>query len=286
MSIARTALSLCLCLGALSAALAHEGRPASPTQPQVIELDRYRKALWTVRVSIQGKTGDFLFDTAGGMTMVTPTFAASLDCKFNRRTTGYNMFGTRGDTPTCSNVALSANGTALVPVNIGSYDRGDHFKGDKQPDGILSLDAFDGKAFTMDQRSRTLTIETDASLAARTKDMIELPLRVSRECSARCLSVFLGVPRAQGMTWLLLDSGAGGVSLIAKDYAAEFGLKPDIAEQRLQMEIAPGISVDSPVAVTDMIMDGNLGQPFLSRHLVTIDLAHSRAWLAPNPTKP
>ena len=88
------------------------------------------------------------------------------------------------------------------------------------------------------------------------------------------------------MTWLLLDSGAGGVSLIAKDYAAEFGLKSDVAEQRLQMEIAPGISIDSPVAVTDMIMDGNLGQPFLSQHLVTIDLARSRAWLAPNPMKP
>lgn len=282
--IARSAISICLCL-TLTGAVADDRTGPDIAQPQVIKLERFRKALWTVRVTVEGKTGDFLLDTGGGMTMVTPAFAASLNCKFDRRTTGYNMFGTRGDTPTCSNVELAADGVPLVPVNLGKYDMGDHFKDSKQPDGIFSLDALDGKAFTLDQQAQTLTVETQASLAARTKDMIELPLRVSRECSARCLSVFLGVPRPRGTTWLLLDSGAGGVSLIAKDYAAEFGLKPEGADQRLALEIAPGVSVDSPVMVTDMIMDGNLGQPFLSQHVVTIDLANSRIWLAPNPTK-
>jgi hypothetical protein len=32
-------------------------------------------------------------------------------------------------------------------------------------------------------------------------------------------------------------------------------------EQRLKYEVAPGVLVDSPVLVADMIMDGNLGQP-------------------------
>ncbi len=82
------------------------------------------------------------------------------------------------------------------------------------------------------------------------------------------------------MTWLILDSGAGGVSLIAREYARAFGLDPEGKEQRLAYEIAPGVPVDSPVLVTDMIMDGNLGQPFLSRYVVTLDLAESRMWLA------
>jgi hypothetical protein len=103
---------------------------------------------------------------------------------------------------------------------------------------------------------------------------------LSRECSARCLSAFLGVAVPTGMTWLILDSGAGGVSLIAKDHAPIFGLDPNAKEQRLKVELAPGISVDSPVLVTDMIMDGNLGQPFMSKHVITLDLARGRVWIA------
>ena len=82
------------------------------------------------------------------------------------------------------------------------------------------------------------------------------------------------------MTWLILDSGAGGVSLIAKEYAGVFGLDPARKEQHLKYEIAPGVPVDSPVIVTDMIMDGNLGQPFMSQYIITLDLARSRLWLA------
>jgi len=32
--------------------------------------------------------------------------------------------------------------------------------------------------------------------------------------------------------------------------------------------------------VTDMIMDGNLGQPFMSQYVITFDLANARLWLA------
>jgi len=70
------------------------------------------------------------------------------------------------------------------------------------------------------------------------------------------------------------------VSLIAKEYAGAFRLDPGGKEQRLQYDIAPGVHVDSPVLVTDMIMDGNLGQPFMSRYVMTMDLARSRLWVA------
>jgi AraC-like DNA-binding protein len=64
-----------------------------------------------------------------------------------------------------------------------------------------------------------------------------------------------------------------------EDHAEIFGLDPNAKQQRLKYEVAPGLSIDSPVMVTDMIMDGNLGQPFMSRYVITFDLAHSRLWL-------
>lgn len=263
-----------------------DARKRSVDAPQVIKLQRFRKALWKINVTVKGKTGDFLFDTGGGVTLLTDVLLQGIDCKFWGRSTGYNMFGKRGDGPHCDGVQINAGGVALTPVNIGKISFDGQFPGDKAPDGLLSLDAFDGKAITIDQKAATLTIETPKSLAKRTKKMQELPFRVSRECSARCLSVFLGVPTSEGMTWLILDSAAGGVSLIAKEYARIFGLDPDVKEQRLKYEVAPGIPVDSPVMVTDMIMDGNLGQPFMSNYVITMDLQNSRLWIARNAESP
>ena len=253
---------------------------AKPSEkPQVIKLQRFRKALWRVHVTVKGKPGDFLLDTGGGVTLLAEEFSKGIECKFWGRNTGYNMFGKKSEGPHCDNVQINAGDVALTPVNVGKIDFGDQFPGDKNPDGLLSLDAFDGKAFTLDQTAGTLTIETSASLAKRTKGMKELPFRISRECSARCLSGFIGVPTAEGMTWLILDSGAGGVSLISKDHARLFGLDPESKEQRLKYEVAPGVLVDSPVLVTDMIMDGNLGQPFMSQYVMTFDLANGRLWM-------
>jgi hypothetical protein len=248
-------------------------------RPEVIKLERFRKALWKVHVTVKGKPGDFLLDTGGGVTLLTEEFSRGLDCKFWGRTTGYNMFGKRGDGPHCDDVQIRAGDVALTPVSVGKIDFGDQFAGDKTPDGLLSLDAFDGKAITLDQTAGTLTIETPRSLARRTKAMKELPLRLVRDCSARCLNAFVGVPTPEGMTWLILDSGAGGVSLISREYAGVFGLDPMGKEQRLKYEAAPGVPIDSPVLVKDMIMDGNLGQPFMSRYVITLNLANGRLWL-------
>ena len=265
----------------LSLAVLASDIPPQPAAdaPQVIRLERFRKALWKVHVTLHGVPGEFLLDTGGGNTLVTEDFSSRFTCTFWGRITGYNMFGKRGDGPHCDGVPLAADDAPLTPVDIGKIDFGDRFPGDKAPDGLLSLDAFDGKAITLDQAAATLTIETPASLARRIEGMRELPLRLGRGLGARGLDAFVGVPTPRGLAWLTLDSGAGGVSLIARDYADAFGLDPKIKEQRLRVEIAPGIRVDSPVIVTDMIMDGNLGQPFMSQYLLTFDLRNGRLWI-------
>ena len=249
---------------------------------QVIKLDRFRKALWKVHVTVKGKEGDFLFDTGGGVTLLDKEFAQNLKCKFWGRNTGYNMFGKKAEGPHCDDVQLSAYGTMLSPVNVGIMDFDGQFPGDKKPDGLLSLDAFDGKVITIDQKAATLTIETDRSLKKRVRSMKELPFRLSRECSARCLSAFLGIKTADGMTWLNVDTGAGGVSLISKEYARSFGLDPDKKEQTINFPLPNGVTIGGPVMVTDMIMDGNLGQPFLSQYVVTLDLRVGRLWIGSN----
>lgn len=248
-------------------------------QPQVIKLQRFRKALWKVHVTLKGKEGDFLFDTGGGVTLITEEFSKGIECKYWGRSTGYNMFGKRAEGPHCDGVPIAAGDVELTPVNIGKMEFTGMFPGDKDPDGLLSLDAFDGKAITIDQRAQTLTIESNKSLNKRVRSMTEYPFRLARECSGRCLAGFLGVKTADGMTWLNIDTGAGGVSLISKEYAATFGLDPAKKEQQLNFPISQNVTIGGPVMVTDMIMDGNLGQPFLAQYLVTLDLKNGRMWI-------
>ncbi len=50
--------------------------------PQVIKLQRFRKALWKVHVTVKGKTGDFLLDTGGGVTLMTEQFSKGIECEF------------------------------------------------------------------------------------------------------------------------------------------------------------------------------------------------------------
>jgi predicted aspartyl protease len=257
----------------------NDSRKKSSNSPQVIKLERFRKALWKVNLTVKGKPGAFLFDTGGGVTLLTEEFSKGIDCKYWGRNTGYNMFGKRGDGPHCDGVQLIAGDVALTPVNIGKIDFGGQFPGDKDPDGLLSLDAFDGKIITIDQKAATLTIETEQSLKKRIKSMKEYPFRLARECSGRCLGAFLGVNTPDGMTWMNIDTGAGGVSLISKEYAPSVGLDPNKKEQQLNFQLSPDVIIGGPVMVTDMIMDGNLGQPFLSKYIVTLDLLRGRMWI-------
>ena len=247
--------------------------------PQVIKLQRFRKALWKVHVTLKGKEGDFLFDTGGGVTLVTEEFSKGIDCRFWGRSTGYNMFGKKGEGPHCDDVPISAGDVPLTPVNIGKMDFTGMFPGDKDPDGLLSLDAFDGKAITIDQKAATLIIETEKSLKKRVRSMAEYPFQLARECSGRCLSAFVGVKTPDGLTWLNIDTGAGGVSLISKEYAASFGLDPEEKGQMLDFPIGHSIKIAGPVMVTEMIMDGNLGQPFLAQYVITLDLKNGRLWI-------
>lgn len=252
---------------------------SSAQAPQVIKLERFRKALWKVNITVKGKTGDFLFDTGGGITLLATDFSKDIDCTFWGRFTGYNMFGKKGGGPYCSDVPLSSRGISLTPVNVGRMSFDGYFPGDKAPDGLLSLDSFDGKVITIDQKAATITIESEKSLKKRIKAMKEFPMRIVRECTGRCLGVVLGVKTEKGMTWLNIDTGAGGVSIFSKEYASLFGLGEEEKGQEVNYAIDKDFKITGPAMVTEMIMDGNLGQPFLANYVLTLDLQNGRLWL-------
>jgi hypothetical protein len=263
----------------LSATIAH----AAAAPEAVIPLERWRTR-WTMTADIGGAPRKLLLDTAGGLTLVSPRTVAALGCTPWGRLTGFTMFAQRGDGGRCANVPVAANGYRVTLPAVGGIDLGKLNPADAPLDGIAALNLFDGKAITLDLARGRLTVESAASLAERTATMRPLAIRLSREVQGLALAANAEVPTARGPVWMELDSGNGGTVLISKHIADLFsGLDPaKEGKQAVRFAIQPGVEVATEDAMTpDIILDGNLGMPFLRNWIITLDLRDGRGWIAP-----
>ncbi len=248
----------------------------------VITLEPWRTR-WVMRAQVAGAPRRLLLDTGGGLTLVAPSIAAAAGCTPWGRLTGFNMFGRRFDGPHCPGIAVEAGGRRFVPAVTGLVNMGKLNPADSALDGIASLDLFDGRAITLDLGRGRLVVESPASLRARVGAMRPLPVRVKREVEGLALAVLAGVPTRHGLLWMELDSGNGGTVLVSKPVAALVGLDSGVAgRQAADFAVTEGVRVSTAHAFTpDLIMDGNLGMPFLRNWVVTLDLRAGAGWIAP-----
>ena len=269
--------------GARVDAHARNAAKAAPIAELTLVPQRTR---WALDVKVGGRPFRFGLDLGGGLTLVSRRVAEAAGCTPWGRVTGYQMMGHRLDSPRCDSVAVDVGTFRVTPPVSLVLPPADVESNDKNLDGSLALDAFDGRALTFDLAEGHLTVESPASLALRVRGMTPLRIRVAREVSGRAVSLLVAVPTAKGTLWMELDSGNGGTVLVSKPYAALVGLDSAAAgPQHGEFDLLPGVRVTTDRAFTpDMIIDGNLGMPFLRRWLITVDLASGRAWIAPNPS--
>jgi hypothetical protein len=217
--------------------------------------------------------------------VVTPDFAKRAGCTPWGQLTGFRMMGDKVQTPQCNGLGFELSGLTLeVPAAAVLDPTVFLAKGAEPLDGILGLDAFAGRALTIDFKRNEVTVESPASLAARTRGLREIRARISREVMGAALAVLVAVPTSQGTAWFELDSGNGGTILVSQHLAPLFGLDPKSEKsQPVKFTLAEGVAVEGNAFTPPMIIDGNLGMPFLARWILTMDLASGRVWLAPEP---
>lgn len=243
---------------------------------------------WVIEAEIAGKKREYLLDTAAGLTLVSADTAKAAGCTPWGRMTGYQMMGTRLDGPRCNGLPMTIAGVALTPPVTGLIDMGKNNPADAELDGVIGLNLFEGRTVTIDFAAGRLTVESDASRDARAARMTPLPVRISREVGGLALVVLVRVPTEKGSLWMELDSGNGGTILVSQPYAALLGMDPAAqGKQRADFGVTGAIRATTDDAFTpDMIIDGNLGMPFLRNWVVMMDLATSRAWLGVPPVPP
>ena len=243
--------------------------------------------MMTIRATVRGHEGTFMFDTGGGISYISPGFAQTIGCKPWGQLTGFTLTGQRLDMPRCDGVAFDILASRFGASTSGVFDIMKFMPKDlPKIDGSIGLDVFAGRAVTLSLGQQRLTVETAASLAVRTKHGKEVPIRLVREAEGAALTVVVAVPTSEGTAWMEIDCGNGGANVIGKHIARLMKLDPNKKEpQPASFMLGGGIPVEGMARINETLtMDGNIGTRFLKNWDLTLDLEKGRAWLAPATT--
>jgi hypothetical protein len=257
--------------------------PTALAAPVTIPLTRGAGHLRTIKVRVGRDSADYLFDTGGGITVISPQDSAMLGCTPGGKGFGVRLTGEALAGRTCANVTLGV-GPLAVRIDAGVMDLA-AMLGPRAPAvrGMISLNAFDGQALTLDLAHERLIVETPASLATRVKGMTPVPMRLATGEHGGQLTVYVGLRARNGaMLWFEWDSENNASTLISPQALALLGGDSTSRVTDLPVALAPGLEVVIPTMTKgNMIHDGGLSAGFLERAVWTVDLAHSRLWVGP-----
>ncbi len=267
----------------LAIALLSTAAIASPVQSAervVIPLTPYL-GLPSIELSVNGRRGRFLLDSAGGLTTISPEFAESISCTPWGRITGHRMRGDRVDLARCEDVQFQATGASFSVATAGVWDFKQILPPGAPPlQGAIALDALHGQAVTIDLASRQLVIESEDSLASRISGAQEVPTRFMRDAQGLALTPLVGIDTGKGRVWLELDCGSDAPLMLDRHTIAAISPTPG---PLATISIAPGLKIEAKPVVGDFILDGNIGAPVIKQWTVTLDLKHERLWIAQRP---
>lgn len=263
-------------------------RQAPSVEADFISLAPYVARLRKVEVFIDGKPHDFLFDTGGGYTLVSPEVQAASGCEPSGKLTGFRMSGERLDFQKCGGVEFRV-GETTFNVEAGLFDINSLLPDTLPPlYGVLSMHTFADGILTLDLANNRMMIETPASLRVRTQTMQRLDARFYNELEGRGMDVYLEVAAKDGKhVLMLLDSGNLGLNVLTAPAWQEISDSAVPAEGKtneLALDFGTAGSRTLPVGVRAIIREGALNVDFVESGIFTFDFPNRRAWVTWNET--
>lgn len=245
-----------------------------------IPLEPYLGKLRTVEVEVAGRRMPFLFDTAGGVTLVTPEVAAEAGCEPFGRAVGFRHDGEPVNLERCRGLSLAVAGRPTREDEVAVWDLMALLQGAPEVGGLVSLASFEGETVTLDLGRGRLYLEPGAGLPARLAGAKALTVRAARQGGGAAFDLFVAVDSPRGPLWFELDSGALSPVLVASHAAELLGL--DLSPEEGRPATLP-IAGLGPVEVMaqekpDLIYDGLLNAAFLENLVITMDLDEIQAW--------
>ena len=162
-----------------------------------VELRPYFRGLRTVEAVVGRDTVPFLFDTGGGVTVISPEVARSIGCAPFGRMVGHRMTGEPVEFQRCDSVEIVVGALELSHSPVAVFDVNALLPAElPRLGGVLSLDSFRGRILLIDWPAGRVTVR-DASARAPADFPASLPLRLrpgitGSHLSFSCLSAGRG----------------------------------------------------------------------------------------------
>lgn len=249
-----------------------------------LRLKKYFGNLKAIEVTVKGAKYDFLFDTGGGETFISPELASRLNKALYGQVTGIRMSGETLHYQKADSVSLLVNSTNLFHKSVGVWDIMTLLPKDfPRLQGVLSLKSFKDLRVTINLSQNYLLVETPSTFKKRIKQMHLLESRFANGLDGHELTIFLALLNQSHQYWFLFDSGNLNDVLLSHSTASEWGLQADTVkssrtfpevEMRLGLLMARG-----KASSTKLIYDGALNFLLLSQFVFTIDFPAQRVWI-------
>ena len=270
---------------------AQAAKKVEVSQPTEIKLehDALGKAP-TVNVQIGAKTYPFLFDTGGGITLISPAIAGEIGCQPFGKVAGFNAGGTRLDFKRCDNVDLKA-GNYAARLNAGVFEIMTLFGPDtKEIGGIVSLQTFENRVITIDLAGNRLIVENENSFKEQIKDMKRLESRIGSQGGGATIGIFVAANTPKGKIWMEFDTGNFSTLQFAPHAQEMLGINFDAPNRAktvkpAKLDIVGLGEIEMPARERDMIYDGMLNYDTIQKMIVTIDLKTGEMWAKINPAE-
>ncbi len=250
-----------------------------------IKLKPYIENMKTVDVFIEGKKYNFLFDTGGAETIISPEIANTIKKEIYGSTTGFRMSGEKIKAQKADGISLSIGNTKIFHPTVGVWDLMSILPKDfPKIDGVISLKSFAQTVLTVELSKNILIIENKNSAKKTLKGKSLLTTRFANGLEGGELNIFVGIPKQNKLYWFLFDSGNSGPMLLSNESSKIWNLEKesqkDNYENNPELEFVIGDkNLKIKPFVRDIIYDGVLNFEAISRNIFTIDFKNKEVWI-------
>ena len=253
-----------------------------------IPLKDYFRTLKIVEVEIGDKTYNFLFDTGGGITIVSPQIIEEMNKTSYGNSIGFRMSGEKVESKICDSIDIKIGGVNYFHPHVGVFDVMSVLPKDLgRIDGLISLKTFEHSKITLNLIENKLIVETEESFEERIKNMTLVKSRFANGQNGSELIIFLGTKKENHLWWFLFDSGNISNAIISKRIAKEWGIPYGDDETTdigvFNFELA-GDSIATPATIYNIIYDGAFSFDFIRQAEFTISISDKKVWMKAHKT--
>lgn len=246
-----------------------------------IRLKPYIENMKTVEVIIEGEKYNFLFDTGGGGTLISPEIAKHFNKKIYGSATGFRMSGEIIKVQKADHISMTIGYEKIDHPTVGVLDIMTILpKEFPKIDGVISLKSFTDHILTLNLAKNTIIIESHSSSKKAIQRKHLVSSRFANGLEATELNIFLNIPKDNQSYWFLLDSGNSGPLLLSTKTAATWKLSKDKDQMNSETPFIIGKKTFTSKSFTrDIIYDGVLNFETMCRYIFTIDFKNNKVWI-------